>query len=85
VRRAVDAAKEAAGLTDTEGRLSLHALRHSCCSALATAGLAATTLARISGHTDPGFTYRVYARDPRGNAAAAADVLGHAAGAGFGR
>ena len=62
----------------------MHALRHSYCSALATGGLPATTLARVTGHSDPGFTYRVYARDGRDEAAFAADVLARAAGAGFG-
>ena len=65
VRRALDAAKTAAGLADTDGRLSIHALRHSYCSTLATGGLPATTLPRVTGHSDPGFTYRVYARDGR--------------------
>jgi integrase/recombinase XerC len=85
IRRALDDAKAAAGLTDTEGRLSLHALRHSCLSALATGGLAATTLAEIAGHTDPGFTLRCYARDGRPASEVVADVLARAAGAGFGR
>jgi integrase len=84
IRRALDDAKTAAGLEATEGRLSMHSLRHSCASALATGGLAATTLARITGHSDPGFTYRVYARDARDDAAVATDVLGRAASAGFG-
>jgi integrase len=44
IRRALDDAKTAAGLTETEGRLSMHSLRHSWASALATGGLAATTL-----------------------------------------
>jgi integrase len=50
----------------------------------ATDGLAATTLARVTGHSDPGFTYRVYARDARDDAALVADVLDRAANAGFG-
>jgi integrase len=84
IRRALGAAKEATGLADTEGRLSMHALRHSYCSALAIGGLPATTLARVAGHTDPGFTYRVYARDARDEAAFTADVLARAAAGGFG-
>ena len=84
LRRALADAKTAAGLDATEGRLSLHSLRHSWASALATGGLAATTLARVTGHSDPGFTYRVYARDARDDATLVADVLNRAANAGFG-
>jgi integrase len=84
VRRALDDANPRAGLTETEGRLSMHALRHSYCSALATAGLSPTTLARITGHSDPGFTLRAYARDGRSEEALVADVLARAAVAGFG-
>ena len=73
------------GLRLGEVRALAWALRHSYCSALATGGLPATTLARVTGHSDPGFTYRVYARDGRGEAAFAADVLARAAGSGFGR
>jgi hypothetical protein len=61
-----------------KGHLWTAPLRHSCASALTTGGLAATTLARITGHSDPGFTYRVYARDARDDAAVVADVLGRA-------
>jgi len=84
LRRALADAKTAAGLDATKGRLSLHSLRHSWASALATGGLAATTLARVTGHSDPGFTYRVYARDARDDATLVADVLNRAANAGFG-
>jgi integrase len=84
LRRALDDAKESAGLEGTEGRLSMHSLRHSWASALATGGLAATTLARVTGHSDPGFTYRVYARDGRDEAVLVADVLARAESAGFG-
>jgi integrase len=84
LRRALTEAKQAAGLDETDGRLSMHSLRHSWASALATGGLAATTLARVTGHSDPRFTFRVYARDPRDDAALVADVLGRAASAGFG-
>jgi hypothetical protein len=44
---------------------SMHSLRHSWASALATSGLPATTLARLAGHADAGFTLRVYASDQR--------------------
>jgi integrase len=84
IRRALDDAKESAGLDETEGRLSMHSLRHSWASALATGGVAATTLARVTGHSDPGFTYRVYARDGRDEATLVADVLARAECAGFG-
>jgi hypothetical protein len=49
-----------------------------------TGALAATTLAGIAGHADPSFTFKKYARDGRDDAAVIADVLGRAAGAGFG-
>jgi integrase len=84
VRRALDAAKEKAGLDETEGRLSMHSLRHSWTSALATGGLPATTLARLAGHADAGFTLRVYASDPRDETAVTESVLALAAEAGFG-
>jgi integrase len=84
VRRALEAAKKAAGMQETEGRLSMHALRHAYCSALATEGLSPTTLARITGHTDPGFTLKAYSRDVRDEATLVADVLARAASAGFG-
>jgi hypothetical protein len=46
--------------------------------------LPATTLARITGHADAGFTLRVYARDSRDEAAVVSDVLGRAKRAGVG-
>jgi hypothetical protein len=46
--------------------------------------LPATTLARLTGHTDAGFTLRVYARDGRDGAAVAQDVLARAAEARIG-
>jgi hypothetical protein len=46
--------------------------------------LPATTLARLTGHADAGFTLRVYARDARDEAAVVEDVLSRAAGAGIG-
>ena len=84
IRRALDAAKETAGLDSTEGRLSMHSLRHSWAAALATSGLPATTLARLAGHADAGFTLRVYASDPRDDEAVVASVLALAAEVGFG-
>jgi integrase len=86
LRRALEAAKTKAKLTipDSE-RLSWHSLRHSWASMLATdLELPATTLARLTGHTDAGFTLRVYARDSRDEAAVVSDVLDRAAGAGIG-
>ena len=65
-----------------EERLSMHALRHSFASLLATdRELPATTLAQLIGHTDAGFTLRVYARD---TATVVADVLVRAETAGVG-
>jgi len=46
--------------------------------------LPATTLARLTGHADAGFTLRVYARDARDDAALVEDVIGRAAIAGLG-
>jgi len=66
LRRPLDAAKEAAGMDGGEERLSWHSLRHSFASMLATdLELPATTLARIVGHADAGFSLKVYARDAR--------------------
>jgi integrase len=85
LRRALDDAKEIAGLDGTEERLSWHSLRHSFASMLATdLELPATTLARLTGHTDAGFTLRVYARDSRDEETLVEDVLARAAGAGVG-
>ena len=85
LRRALDDAKEAAGLDGTEDRLSWHSLRHSFASLLATdLELPATTLARLTGHADAGFTLRVYARDGRDEATMVEDVLARAAGASVG-
>jgi hypothetical protein len=47
--------------------------------------LPATTLARLTGHADAGFTLRVYARDERKSETVVADVLKRAAGAGVGK
>jgi integrase len=63
----------------------MHALRHSFASLLATdLELPATTLAQLIGHTDAGFTLRVYARDARDTATVVADVLVRAETAGVG-
>ena len=85
LRRALEQAKTKAKLVSSgEERLSWHSLRHSWASMLATdLELPATTLARLTGHTDAGFTLRVYARDRRGEAALVEDVLLRAAGAGI--
>jgi integrase len=86
LRRALDLAKTRAKLTVPEAeRLSWHSLRHSYASILATdLELPATTLARLTGHTDAGSTLRVYARDGRNEAKVVEDVLARAAGAGIG-
>jgi hypothetical protein len=47
--------------------------------------LPATTLAELTGDSDPGFTLRVYAREGRDSAAVVKDVLRRAAGAKIGR
>jgi Phage integrase family len=80
VRRALEDAKNAAGLDDMDGRLSMHSLRHGFASMLATdLDLPATTLARLTGHADAGFTLRIYARDGRDTTAIVEDVLVRAA------
>jgi integrase len=85
VRRALDAAKETAKLDGLEERLSMHSLRHSFASLLATdLALPATTLAALIGHSDAGFTLRVYARDARDSATVVADVLARAESAAVG-
>jgi integrase len=85
LRRALEAAKDVAEMDETSERLSWHSLRHSFASLLATdLELPATTLARLTGHTDAGFTLRVYARDGRDGTAVVDDVLARAAGAGVG-
>jgi integrase len=85
LRRALDQAKEAAGLDGGEERLSWHSLRHSFASMLATdLELPATTLARIVGHADAGFSLKVYAKDARDESAVVSDVLTRAATARIG-
>lgn len=82
VQRALSAAKTAAKIDGGEARLSWHSLRHSFASMLATdLELPATTLARIVGHADAGFSLRVYAKDARDESALVADVLQRAASA----
>jgi integrase len=82
LRRALDDAKETANLDKLDDRLSWHSLRHSFASLLATdLKLPATTLARLTGHSNAGFTLKVYARDSREEATVVKDVLARAAGA----
>lgn len=61
LRRVLENAKGKAKIETAEGeRLSWHSLRHSWASILATdLELPATTLARLTGHADAGFTRRV--------------------------
>ena len=59
LRRELEIAQDAAGIDGGEDRLSFHSLRHSYASMLATdLELPATTLARIVGHADAGFSLR---------------------------
>jgi site-specific recombinase XerD len=65
-QRALQWAKEAAGLDKLEGRLSWHSLRHSAGSVWLTEyGLAVTTVSELMGHANPSFTLACYGRDPR--------------------
>ena len=85
LRRALEKAKEKAKIDVGEERLSWHSLRHSYASMLATdLELPATTLARLTGHADAGFTLRVYARDARDETTVVDDVLARAAESGIG-
>ena len=85
LRRVLDLAKKAAGLDGTEERLSWHSLQHSYASMLATdLELPATTLARVIGHADAGFSLKVYAKDARDESAVVTDVLARASSAGIG-
>jgi integrase len=84
MRRALEDAKAKLypGIATADERLSWHSLRHSFASMLATdLEVPATTLARLTGHADAGFTLRVYARDGRDDASLVEDVLARAAGA----
>lgn len=59
--------------------------QHSFASILATdLELPATTLARLTGHSDAGFTLKVYAKDGRDEAAVVSDLLERASTAGIG-
>jgi integrase len=86
LRRSLAVAVTKAGIEVADGeRLSWHALRHAAISTLATdLGLPAPTLAAIAGHSDAGFTLKVYARDPRDPESMTADVLARAEAAGVG-
>ena len=77
--RALAAAKTAAKLGEVDGRLSWHSLRHAFASLCATdLDLPATTLARLIGRTNAGYTLKVYARDGRSDASVVKDILGRA-------
>lgn len=68
-----------------EARLSLHSLRHSYGSMVATdLQLAPTTVAQLLGHTSAEFSMRAYARDARSEETMVADVLVRAQAAGIG-
>ena len=57
----------------------MHALRYGFASMAATdLDVPAPTLARVTGHTDPGFTLKLYARDSRDDAVIVQDMLGRA-------
>ena len=76
LRRALDAAKAAAGIDGGEKRLSWHALRHSAGSIWLTEhGNPITTVSEKMGHSNPAFTLKCYGRDPRDEQAVVADVL----------
>ena len=87
LRRALNQAKARAKLTVSDAeRLSWHSLRHSYASILAPdLELPATTLARLTGHADAGFTLRAYARDGRNETKVVEDVLARAAALASGR
>ena len=79
-------AKTSVKLDTGDERLSWHSLRHSFASMLATdLELPATTLARLTGHADAGFTLRVCARDHRTDEAIVQHVLARAAEGGIGK
>jgi integrase len=85
LRRALADAKSASKVDGGDARLSSNSLRHSAGSLYATEmHLPLTTLARVMGHTDPGFTLRVYARESRDDSAVVKDVIARAKNAGFG-
>jgi integrase len=79
-QRALQKAKEAAGLDALEGRLSWHSLRHSAGSVWLTEfGIPVTTVSAMMGHATPAFTLKCYGRDPRDERTMVADVLERAA------
>ena len=79
-QRALEKAKEAAGLDALEGRLSWHSLRHSAGSIWLTEyGIPVTTVSAMMGHANPSFTLACYGRDPRDEQTMVADVLARAA------
>ena len=81
-QRALEKAKEAAGLDALEGRLSWHSLRHSAGSIWLTEyGIPVTTVSAMMGHANPSFTLACYGRDPRDEQTMVADVLARAAAA----
>jgi integrase len=81
-QRALQKAKEAAGLDSLGGRLSWHSLRHSAGSIWLTEhGNPITTVSALLGHANPSFTLACYGRDPRDEQAIVADVLKRAAAA----
>ena len=56
-RRALSSAIKAAGLDGGSERPSFHSLRHDYGSTLVLASVPITTVARLMGHTNPGFTF----------------------------
>ena len=79
-QRALEKAKDAAGLDSLEGRLSWHSLRHSAGSIWLTEyGIPVTTVSAMMGHANPSFTLACYGRDPRDEQTMIADVLARAA------
>ena len=61
--QAVARALKTANLVDTDGRplCTFHGLRHTCATAMLTAGIPLITVSRFLGHADPSVTAQVYA------------------------